>query len=604
MATMIPPELDADARTPRGERELFSALKRDQVVSGTWIAMHSLDIRWHVCKLEGEADFLVMAPGLGVLVVEVKGCLVERKNGRWIYHYEPRKERSESPFAQARSAMHSIRRLLERRGHSDLDERGLKNWEKWVWHSCVVFTEFDFTEPAGRAGLQLEWMPSEVVSSSELTRSGIPTCLANALKARHRELAERRREEERGSLKGQSAAALWYDAEDSRPSVHEVEALAALLRPDLCFQESGGARIRRIEQAIRDATDAQSELALGILDNDRVLIKGSAGTGKTFVALRMAKCLAADGLRVGFFCFNALLGDWLKAHFSQDSQPPAYAGTLSKLMVDMVGRPPADAGREFWATELPDRAVKMLVESNAPPRFDVIFVDEAQDLLSQPFLDVLDLLLVGGLRNGRWIIAGDFSGQAIYAQGAGEEQLLTQLAAKRGTYTTSALRRNCRNAKEIHGGMKALGFARDTETRSLDETTRGTLMPHFVADADAAVRKLGDVLVDLRTRFSPEEIVVLSGKSERSSPSLLAGKSDLPLRKLEGPAPQHGTIGYTTIHAFKGLEAKAVVVIDLASLDGWDEKLLYTGISRGRIEVHLILEIGLRGPFQRRITGQ
>lgn len=603
MATMIPAELDADARTPRGEREVFVALKRDQVVSGTWTAMHSLDIRWHVCKLEGEADFLVMAPGLGILVVEVKGCRVERTNGRWIYHYQLRKESNESPFAQARSAMHSIRRVLERR--TDLEIRGLQNWQKWVWHSCVVFTGMDFEQPAGAGGgHNLEWMPSEVVSSRDIAGRGIPTCLADALRARHRELDQRRRQEVNGELQGQSRAALWYHPDGSRPSAEEVNALAALLRPDLCFEESGAARIRRIEQAIRETTEAQTELALSIVENDRVLIKGSAGTGKTFVALRMAKCLIADGLRVGFFCYNALLGDWLKAQFSQDPQPPAYVGTLSKLMVDMVGRPPADAGHEFWSTELPERAVKRLVESNASPRFDVIFVDEAQDLLSQPLLDVLDLLLDGGLRNGRWIIAGDFSGQAIYAQGAGEERLLTQLAAKRGTYTTSALRRNCRNAKEIHGGMKALGFARDTETRSLDETTRGTLMPHFVADSDAAVRKLRDVLVDLRTRFSPEEIVVLSGKSERSSPSLLTGECNLQLRKLEGPAPPSGTIGYATIHAFKGLEAKAVVVIDLASLDGRDEKLLYTGISRGRIEVHLILEKGLRDPFLRRIMGQ
>lgn len=94
MATMIPPEISAASKAPHGEREIFQSLRRDCGASATWVVMHSLDIRWHICKLEGEADFLVLAPGLGVLVVEVKGCNVTRRNGMWTYHYESPKTKA------------------------------------------------------------------------------------------------------------------------------------------------------------------------------------------------------------------------------------------------------------------------------------------------------------------------------------------------------------------------------------------------------------------------------------------------------------------------------------------------------------------------------
>jgi hypothetical protein len=51
-----------------------------------WTVLHSLDIAEHRRQLAGEIDFLVVAPGEGVLVLEVKGCYVlRRKDGAWYY---------------------------------------------------------------------------------------------------------------------------------------------------------------------------------------------------------------------------------------------------------------------------------------------------------------------------------------------------------------------------------------------------------------------------------------------------------------------------------------------------------------------------------------
>ena len=48
-------------------------------------------------------------------------------------------------------------------------------------------------------------------------------------------------------------------------------------------------------------------------------------------------------------------------------------------------------------------------------KLDFLILDEAQDLITLNYLEVFDTLLKGGLRNGNWIMFGDFSNQAIYS---------------------------------------------------------------------------------------------------------------------------------------------------------------------------------------------
>ena len=69
MTTLIPSTIEADA--PPGEQSLFAAL-RDAPGTETWVAFHGLPIVQHARQIEGEADFVVLAPGEGVLVIEVK----------------------------------------------------------------------------------------------------------------------------------------------------------------------------------------------------------------------------------------------------------------------------------------------------------------------------------------------------------------------------------------------------------------------------------------------------------------------------------------------------------------------------------------------------
>lgn len=70
MAQMIPPGYPAG--TSLGERFAFEALRGPEV-EPSWVVLHSVHLPDHVRQVDGEADFVLLMPGLGVLTIEVKG---------------------------------------------------------------------------------------------------------------------------------------------------------------------------------------------------------------------------------------------------------------------------------------------------------------------------------------------------------------------------------------------------------------------------------------------------------------------------------------------------------------------------------------------------
>ena len=64
---------------------------------------------------DGEADLVVAHPGLGVMVIEVKGGGVRRVNGRWeSVDRNGTAHQIKDPFAQVTREMHALRRVCER----------------------------------------------------------------------------------------------------------------------------------------------------------------------------------------------------------------------------------------------------------------------------------------------------------------------------------------------------------------------------------------------------------------------------------------------------------------------------------------------------------
>lgn len=574
MARMIPPSVSID--TPTGERELFNKLRSDPSTNG-WVVLHSLDIKKHRSKIEGELDMVVLVPGLGILCIEVKGCSVSRRDGNWIYPYEVS---SEGPFKQASKAMHSLRDYVSKQ------DKSLSNL---LYFSAVVFTKADFNEESP------EWHPWQYINRQRFTRQPISKNFIDILQRAHAHMK---------SMWGQHS---WYDDVKTRPTEEQISRLLHILRNEFEYLVSPRRDIEVLEQEIQDFTEEQFD-ALDLLeDNTRVIFKGPAGTGKTVLAIEAARRASSQGLSVLIICYNKLLGDWLTQQTAEISAvtPSFRCGTFHSVLLSIVGNsPPPNAAKDYWKRQLPVLAADCLLDgSNGIPSFDMLIVDEAQDLVDDEYLDVMDLLLTGGLAGGKWALFGDFEKQAIYASenGSGVVKAMSGLVARSPSHVNFALRINCRNAEPIANTLSITSGLTPGYKRILHDMEGADVDPLFYASPSAQVARLRSAIDELLKSFKHSEIVILSMRGDEASCARLAVDEFpeipmVPIRQLKNSV----SIPFTSIHAFKGLESSAVIITDVDNLD--DERsqaLLYVGMSRARARLYMLMEEKCRRSYGR-----
>jgi hypothetical protein len=574
MARMIPPS--CSTKTPAGEKDLFNKLRDDPDTEG-WVVLHSLDLKRHQSKIEGELDMVILVPSLGVLCVEVKGCDVSRQDGKWIYPYETSVE---GPFKQASKAMHSLRTYLV---NHDCSLSGL------IFFSAVVFTRVDFDE------LSPEWHPWQYVNRRLLVRRPISLNISTVLQRAHEHVASR------------VGRYSWYNDADSRPSEGQIRRMVALLRDNFEYAVSPRSDLKQLEQMICRFTEEQFDALDLLAENHRVVFKGPAGTGKTLLAMEATRRAVEDGKTVLLLCYNSLLGDWLKAKTSSYSDDSAQirCSTFHSLLLEIACEKAGKAaGNEYWRKELPVRASDRLLDDKRPwPAYDMLVIDEAQDLLEDEYLDVLDLLVKGGLAGGKWAFFGDFERQAIYvsAGGEGAMQGLEGLSDRAPRHVKSSLRINCRNAEPIAETLAITSGLVPGYKRVLHDIEGSDVDLLFHASTDAQELHLAEAIRNLRETFKAGEIVVLSMRGDESSCAGTASAGAIGARLVPIRQVQDGqAIPFATIHAFKGLEAPAVIITDIENLN--DEKtraLLYVGMSRARIRLYMLMNERCRGSYDR-----
>jgi RecA/RadA recombinase len=576
MARMIPPLIPAD--TPAGEKLMLRKLKEDPSAKD-WVVFHSVDIRKHFKRLEGEADLVVVVPGYGVLCIEVKGCDVSRRDGVWIYPYG---SSPVGPFRQAGDAAHSLRRYV---GERDASVAGL------LFYSAVAFTTINFAEKSP------EWHPWQVVNKTDLIRSPISTLLQSILVRAHE------------ICRARMSPLGWYQDRTSRPTTRQADRLVQLLRSDFEYVESAKGSVEIAEDAIRRFTQEQFDAIDHLEENRCILFKGPAGTGKTFLAVEAARRAIRAGKGAALFCFNSLLGDWLNREMqglaaeAKTLGVPFFAGTLHSFMLSIAGlQVPENAGSKFWQLDLPEKTVEVLLEGKqCAPLFDLLLVDEAQDLLNIAYLDVLELVLMGGFSGGRWAMFGDFERQAIYLRPA-ESNNLDSLRHRAGEkeVVTFSLRVNCRNAERISETLTITTGMSPGYSRVLSALEAADVEPVFYKSTDDQKRLLVSTIDKLLRSFRPDQIVVLSMRADSSSAAAQISGIDKNFHLVPYRSAPGSTLGvrFTTIHAFKGLESAAIILTDVDRIDDdHSRSLLYVGMSRARIQLHILMSDRVRSSY-------
>jgi hypothetical protein len=555
---LIPPIISLDTPS-EGERVVFGAFAESKGADG-WIVLHSLDLANHQRRLAGEIDFLVIVPGKGVLVLEVKGAHhLRRHEGLWFYGSDPRPD-ERGPFKQASEAMHSLReRLVHQR----------RDLARVVFWSAVCFPFVDFGE------VSEEWHPWQVIDRRALAARPLAQLCENVLDHARDELV--------------AHEAPWFHAERHEPRKQQVTELLRNLRGDFEFFESPKSRARRVDDEIRRFTEEQFEALETIDANPRVVFDGPAGTGKTMLAVEAARRGVTAGRRVLLLCCNRPLGRWL-ADETQDLLPVTGAAAGPGVVARTIDEHLAPAG------------------AHSAERYDEIVVDEAQDMLRPDYLESLDRSLSGGLATGIYRFFGDFGRQGL-RDGAASLSLSEALAPD-GPCAGAVryeLRVNCRNTPRMAQLACTCGGVTPGYRRVLRPDDESEPEIRYWHDEAGQTKLLAGVLNELDQQgFGGPRTVVLSSRdddhccargladghwNERLAPLLSAGAtSDLNVVDLRS-----GETHYCSIRRFQGLEAPAVVLTDIADLDSPAAcSTLYVGCTRALQRLVILAHESLR----------
>lgn len=568
---MIPPLVD-DGASP-GEKVLFERLRDDPGTEG-WAVLHSLDIPNHKRQLEGEADFVVIVPGAGVACIEVKSHkrVRRRADGAWELGQDPPSPRG--PFKQSSEAMHSLR---ERLVHRKPELSGVLFW------SFVYFTHVDFNVPA------TEWHEWQVVDSVALRSQPVSRLVARGLSKAAAHVQS-------------SPSGGWFSSQRKEPTEAQRDQIVRALRPEFELFQSPKARRRERDEELRRYTEDQYDALDTQETNERVIFEGAAGTGKTLLALEAARRESTGGARVLLCCYNTLLGRWMEREASPLG-PSVTAGTFHKFMLGLTGLSPVGRTQDFWDQELPEAAAAVLLDRDSGPGadFDFIVVDEAQDLLRPAYLDVLDVLLAGGLAAGRWAMFGDFERQSLYGSRClSVEEYITDRSPHSFRHP---MRSNCRNSPRIAEFVKLLA--------PLDAGWRRILRPdngiepelRFWDSREAQASMLSSALDELAKEYGGGEVVVLSASGRHQAAADVSIKPWVDRLKPAETAAG-GDVRYTSIQKFKGLEAAGIIVTDVDDVvTPSGESLLYVALTRATERLIVLASAAVRDDVRQRVLG-
>lgn len=277
------------------------------------------------------------------------------------------------------------------------------------------------------------------------------------------------------------------------------------------------------------ATEGQARVLASLARNPRVLVHGGAGTGKSLVLVEAAKQEADQGKSVLITFHSPALTSFFAPH-------------VAKRGIDVI--PFADL--------------------SADQIYDVVFVDEAQDMVTAHAMERISGVIAGGRSEGRWRMFLDPNNQA-HLDGEYDEDVAELITYEA---TTVDLTLNVRNTRAIvHVVQEYLEADVGDPGIVHGEKVRWRVVSEEadLAEADALAK---EILTEGVRRNDVWLIDTSSSVESTTSP---------------------GNFILTSPRYAKGLEAEHVVVFNLPQVfDREGLAAFYVAATRARVSLHII----------------
>ena len=520
------------------EQRVFDALKS---LPSPWQVFPTVE--WRLLRGEGEvigeADLVIFHPQFGLIVFEIKAGAVNVKEGQWLYASGLMMK--QSPFSQARRNRYAlIDKLIQRLGKSTFD---LLTITHAVWFPDVYWSgSLPTSEAPSRAFL--------------LDRDAL--------------------------VKPEKYLLQLFKAATPHPTAWNTaqqKALKEILAPDCHLLMPLVAQLDNSLADLQQATEQQITVLRMLRTQSRLLVEGSAGSGKTLLAVCLAREHAALGKSVLLTCFNRNLAQHLSTVVADI---PAITvlnfHELVRSRVLAAGLPfdvPEDLELriQFFRDECPELLIKAIEILNEG--FDTLIIDEAADFNATWWIALETI----GRNNFSWYCFFDRH-QAIYQENdTWEPPFNTQ---------PFLLDINLRNTMPIGEQAAKWGNVDIPTAFRIEEG----LLPEVQYSLNFTL--MGEQLRQLlkrliqRERITPDRIVVLSPYRHTNQKSTWScGLTDVSI-STEMYNPIANCVRVGAIQGFKGLEADVVILVGLDNQAVSHPEWLYVGASRAKVALYAL----------------
>ena len=535
MAIMIP-EKPIEIPIDSYEDEMFVALSN---LPDEYYVFHSFVIINNVkgIQYESETDFIVFNPKKGIICIEAKAGYVKCESGKWFYGSGIEMS-SGGPYRKADIDKWKLQKYFE---HKDL---------LYLWNKCKV--------------LHAVWFPSitkEYLNKIEMTPDG-----DKSITLTNESLKDIKKDIDRiFDIK------LPARIETNLSSSETEKILSMVLCPSFNLVPAVASELAVKRNAFNRLLKEQATLLNFLEEQPYAVISGVAGTGKTMIAIEKARRHSEIGEKVLFLCFNRKLCDFLRNKHAHEN---VHYYTIDALACYLCNSTIADYD------QLEDTLMEMYYSGVFP--YKHIIIDEGQDfgqnrIEESNIILMLESIVLSDEIKGTFYL---FYDKNQLVQGRQIPQYIADSDCKLTLY------KNCRNTENIAiTSMRPLG--KDKKPKMFQGCVKGESPDIYVTSSEAtSLEYLNRILKKLLDE-KYEDIVILTCSTEDNSwLSPHCSNDYYPFNNRH--------IKFTSCRKFKGLEADAIVLIDVTRstfyVDG-NNLLFYVGASRARFLLSIIVNM-------------